>query len=450
MNKKQQLLQQLLSGLLFLAVIVMLGWLSVRYKAELDWTAGKRNTLTEASLKQLDSMKDPIHFYAFNYSGDEGRRSLEADLRKYRAAKKDIELSFIDPAAQPAKVREYNISYAGEVVVEYQGRRENLRASTEQAITTALQRLSYSGEQWIAVLEGHGERSTEDATKQSEMGKFAQVLRDKGLKIQPLSLVKTPKIPDNTSVLVIASPQRALLAGEAKLVRDYVDQGGNLLWLADPDYPAGLGEVAEALGVKWLDGYAIFPEYELLGTGHPGFYAATSYPQNPITAGLDPTLFPLTRALTYKTDAGWNAQPLLQSIPEAWLETSKLDGGTVALDGADIKGPLTIGLTLTREHKDGEGEAAKSREQRVVLIGDADFLSNTFLSELANQQLGVNLLQWLASRDSQLNIDIPKAQDSSLYLPGWAAWLINLGFILLLPLGLIAFGVTRWVIRRRK
>jgi len=452
MNKKQQLTQQLLSGLLFVAVIVMLGWLSVRYKVELDWTAGNRNTLTAASVKQLESMKEPLRFYAFNYSGDtEARKSLEADLRKYRSAKSDIELVFIDPAAQPQKVREFNISMAGEVVVEYQGRRENLRASTEQAITSALQRLAYTGEQWITVLEGHGERSTEDPSKQQEIGKFGQALRDKGLKVQPLNLVKSPRIPDNTSVLVLASPQSALLPGEITLINEFVEKGGNLLWLADPDYPAGLDALAKSLGIRWQDGYAIFPEYQLLGTGHPGFYAATEYPANAVTQGMDQvTLFPLMRSLSYQAEAGWTAQPLLQSSAEAWLETSSLEGGAVVLDEKDLKGPLTLGLTLTRDKKTGEGEQAKTHQQRIALIGDSDFLSNTFIGELGNQQLGLNLVQWLASRDAQLNIDIPKAQDTSLYLPGWAAWLINLGFILIFPLALIAFGVTRWIVRRRK
>jgi ABC-type uncharacterized transport system involved in gliding motility auxiliary subunit len=462
MNKKQQLTQQLISAVLFVTVIVMLGWLSVRFKTELDWTAGKRNTLTEASVKQLESMPDRITFYSFNYSGDEGRKALEQDLRKYRAVKKDIEVVFIDPAAQPQKVREYNISFAGEVVVEYQGRRENLRASTEQAVTTALQRLSYSGETWIGVLEGHGERSFEDASKQDQLGKFGQTLRDKGLKVQPLNLVQNPRIPDNVKVMVIASPQRAPVAGEVAMIKDFVERGGNLLWLADPDYPAGFGELAQALGVTWLDGYAIFPEYELLGTGHPGFYLATGYPPNPVTAGFEQiSLFPLTRALSYATDKGWVAQPLLQSIPEAWLETGGIEDGAVLLDDKDVKGPLTIGLTLTRQHKaeaeaaaEGDAEAeqkpAPATQQRVVLIGDADFLSNTFVGELGNQQLGLNLIQWLAARDTQLNINVPKAPDTSLYIPGWAAWLINLGFILILPVALIAFGVGRWIVRRRK
>ncbi len=453
MNKKQTLLQQLLNGVLVLAVIVLLGFLSVRFKAEIDWTANKRNTLTEASLKQLASMNEAVTFYVFAPSGAETRRGIETDLAKYRRVKPDLKIEFVDPSASPQKVREFNVTFVGQVVVEYQGRRETLTATTEQAITTALQRLSYGGEQWVVFLEGHGERSTLEATPDS-FSRFATALREKGLKVQPLNLVKNPRVPDNTSVLVLASPQSALLDGEIKLIQEYVERGGNLLWLADPDFPAGLAPLAQFLGVTWQNGYAILPEYQLLGTGHPGFFAAVGYPPNPVTQGFDMvTLFPLVRSLTTQAPEGWTAQPLLQTSEAAWLETGNIEGGAVALDPGDVPGPLTIGATLTRAYtpKTPAGaEAPKPHPQRVALIGDADFLSDAYLGELGNQQLGLNLVQWLASRDAQLNIDVPKAPDTALFLPGWATMLIAGTFVVLLPLLLIAIGVARWAIRRRR
>ncbi|HEY0973018.1 MAG TPA: GldG family protein [Solimonas sp.] len=458
-NKKGTLAQQLLNGLLVLAVIVLLGFLSVRFKTELDWTANKRNTLTDASVKQLEAMPDAIRFYVFAPSGADTRRAVETDLAKYRRQKQDIALEFVDPSVSPQKVREFNINFVGQVVVEYQGRRETLTATTEPAITSALQRLSFSGEQWVVFLEGHGERSTVEGGP-AAFSRFATALREKGLKVQPLNLVQNPKVPDNTSVLVIASPTSKLFDGEIKLIQEFVDRGGNLLWLADPDFPAGLEPLAQQLGVQWQNGYAILPEYQLLGTGHPGFFAAMDYPRNPVTQGLDMvTLFPLVRSLTTAPPEGWTAQPLLQTSEAAWLETGDIESGQVALDPNDIPGPLTIGATLTRvftpaaaqDKGEGEGDAApKPHPQRIALIGDADFLSDAYLGEVGNQQLGLNLVQWLASRDSQLNIDVPKAPDTSLFLPGWATMLIAAGFVLVLPLLLLGIGVTRWIVRRRK
>ncbi|MGQ0620302.1 MAG: GldG family protein [Panacagrimonas sp.] len=467
-QRNQNLIQQVLGGLLFLAAIVMIGWLSVRFNVKQDWTAGKRNTISEASRNQLAAMADPVKFIAFVYPGSDERSNTQFFVDQYRRFKKDVELEFIDPSSQPQKVKEYNISFAGEVVLEYQGRRESLRQLSEQNITTALQRLTFSGEKWIGFLEGHGERSTSEANDQGAYTRLAQVLRDKGLKVLPINLIKTPTVPDNISVLVIASPRSPLFEGEVKLISDYVRDGGNLLWLTDPDYLPGLDPLAQELGVGWKNGFAVFPEYELLGTGHPGIYAALGYPPGPVTRGMDQvTLFPIVRSIDVEPDRGWQSLPMLQSNDESWLETSPMDGRAVTKDGDDLPGPLTIGVTQTRDvpvkpaAKTPEGEAPKAesetagkteqmKQQRVALVGDADFLSDAYLTQYGNQQLGLNIIQWLAQRDSQLNIDVPKAPDTTLFLPDWAMILIGVGFVIVLPLLLIGTGVGRWIVRRRR
>jgi len=469
MSKKKLLLQQLVSAALFVAVLGMLGWLSTRYTLEADWTAGNRNTLTEASQKQLAALTEPVKFLIFLYPRSEMRQALEADIRRYQRFKPDISVEFIDPSANPQKVKEYNIARAGEAVLEYQGRRENLSATTEQAITTALQRLAYGGERWIVFLEGHGEHGIDD-TEQDGYSGFAQLLRDKGLKVQSLNLATHPRVPDNAAVLVVASPTRPLLAGEARLVAEYVQNGGNLLWLADPpegsqDPAASLEPVAKMLEVSWLRGTGILLESAALGLP-PFVYITTQYPANPVTLGFNENaLFPLVRGLSYKSQAGtappdstgWNAQPLLTTSEQAWLETGALEG-ELALDEAqgDTKGPLTLGVTLTRAAAapaaptaDGT-PAPKAPAQRVALIGDGDFLANGYFGQLGNSLLGLNLAQWLASRDEQLNIDVPKAPDRALMLPAWGLYAIYVGFAFLLPAGLLGFGVTRWIVRRRK
>jgi ABC-type uncharacterized transport system involved in gliding motility auxiliary subunit len=469
-SKKMLVLQQLTSALLFVAVLAMLGWLSSRYSLEADWTAGNRNTLTEASQKQLAALTEPLKFTIFIYPRSDMRQALEADIRRYQRVKPDITIEFIDPSANPQKVREFNISRAGEAVVEYQGRRENLTATTEQAITTALQRLAYGGERWVVFLEGHGERSLDD-TEQGGLSEYAQLLRDKGLKVRNLNLATDAKVPDNTAVLVIAGATRPLLAGEAKIVASWVESGGNLLWLNDPaegrvDPAASLDEVAKLLEVSWLKGTGILLESAALGLP-PFVYITTQYPANPVTQGFgENALFPLVRGLAYKSQAGtappgggsWNTQPLLTTSEQAWLETGPLEG-ELAMEPAqgDTQGPLTLGVTLTRDAKpaaaaapaDGAAEA-KTLPQRVAVIGDSDFLTNGYFGQLGNSLLGLNLAQWLASRDEQLNIDVPKAPDRSLTLPAWGMYAIYVGFAFLLPAGLLGFGVMRWIVRRRK
>jgi ABC-type uncharacterized transport system involved in gliding motility auxiliary subunit len=267
------------------------------------------------------------------------------------------------------------------------------------------------------------------------------------LKVQPLNLAKSTVIPDNTAVLVIASPTSALLAGEVALINDYVQKGGNLVWLADPDVPAGLEAVAQTLGIQWQNGFAVFPNYRDLQLDHPGYFLATDYPKHPLTQGLEEvTVFPLVRGVTGgKPD--FHPQPFLQTSLISWLENQAL-GGSVDFDPktGDIGGPLTVGLTLDRELD----SAGKKRLQRVVLIGDTDFLSNGNLEALGNQKLGVNVVQWASQRDSAISIDVPKAPDLNLSLSEASQIIIALWFVLLTPLLLLGWGVARWWFRRRQ
>lgn len=455
----QNRLQQIISILLIFAVAGLLAWLSTRYDYAADWTANRSNSLSEPSLKLLATLPGPVEITAYLYPDQTLRRDITAYIERYQRHKPDIRLQFIDPAKAPEKVRELGIAASGEVLIEYQGRREKLRVISEPSISAALQRLAVAGESWVVFLAGHGERSI-DNDSQADYGQFAAELRAKGLKVQALNLAKTPSIPDNTSVLVIASPQSSLLAGEIKLIRDYVSKGGSLLWLADPGGLAGLQSLAADLGDPWLSGTVIDPDYQLFGTGHPALALVMDYGRSPITQDMDNiTLFPFARALRLREDSGWQATPLFGAPERSWLESGPVQE-QMRLDEAagDVKGPLVLGLALQRNHPDYQPPetldfAALDKtppQQRIVLAGDSDFLSNGYLKELGNQKLGTNIIQWLAGRDSQLSIDIPKALDVGLQVPPWGYMLIAGGFIVVLPLLLVAVGAGRWWLRRRR
>jgi len=461
-NKKTSLLgQQLLSAVLFAAIVAMLGFVSIRFDKKLDWTANHVNSLTEASHKQLDSMKGPIKFLAFEGAGAENRDSVKFAVERYERAKPDISLEFVDPTSHPKMVRDYNVRMSGEVIVEYDGRRESLDNLDEASITNALQRLSYTSEKWVVFVEGHGERSISPSQADgTDYSQLADTLKAKGLKVSSVNLVETPHIPDNTAALVIASPKKDLLPGEIDIINDYVAKGGNLLWMADPDQPAGLDKLADTLGITWLNGYAIFPDYQQIGLGSPAIYAALGYPKTPVTSNLDQiTVFPLVRALTAKPKSGWNAVPFLQTNASSWLETGPIDSGSVTLDDKDIRGPLDIGMLLTRPvpaAKSADGKPADATapasagQQRIALVGDADFLSDTYLNQLGNSALGVNLIQWLASRDAQIDVNIPPAPDTSLVMGSLQIGVIALLFAIVLPIVLLAIGIGRWSLRRRR
>ncbi len=186
---------------------------------------------------------------------------------------------------------------------------------------------------------------------------------------------------------------------------------------------------------------------QIFGIEDPAFALVVDYPVHPLTQALNSmTLFPQAVGLELEAPEGWQAEPFLTTLARSWSETGPLEGDIrYEPEQGDRLGPVAIGHTLIRERETGEGQ---TREQRIALIGDGDFLANSFLGNGANLQLGLDLVNWLAHDDAFINIPPRTAGDRELQLSKTAATVISVGFLILLPLLLLLSGFAiRW--RRR-
>lgn len=438
--------------LLFLGAIGLLAWVSTRYSFELDWTANQRNSLSEASSALLKVIDGPVTAIAYATEDENLRRGIQDLLKRYQRVKPDLQLTFVNPEQEPEQVRQLNITLNGELILGFNGRSEHVKEFTEQSLTNALQRLVRSGERWIVFLEGHGERAAQGAANH-DLSAWVRQLTGKGLKVQSVNLVNTPQIPRNTSVLVIAGPQVDILPGEVKILRDYVDHGGDLLWLADPDGLHGLAPLAEQLGIELQPGVIVDPTSQLFGINDPRFAIVAEYSFHPVTRGFDRvTLYPQAAGLDFKKPEGWEGESILETAQRTWSETGALTGDIKLDQGKDIAGPLSVGIALHRELKDEQkvaGEDSK-REQRIIMVGDGDFLSNSFLGNGGNLDLGLNMVNWLSHDDALVAVPAKTSPDRNLELSKTLQILIGFGFLLLLPALLVSSGVVIWMKRRKR
>lgn len=434
-------LNALSTPMLLLAVTFLAGWLSLRYDQQWDWTAAGSHTLSPASRQVLAAMEGPIEITAFVRDHKLSRERVRRLLAPYRRARPDLRVEMIDPDTVPGKVRELGIQREGELIVRYGGRSEHVSELTEQALTNTLQSLLRGGERWLAFLEGHGEQRPFGQANR-DLGQFGQQLENRGLRAQGINLVKTGTVPDNTALLVIASPLVDLLPGEVEAVLDYVDRGGRLLWLLDPGPLHGLEPLAERLGITPVPGRPIDPTTAQLGIDQPTAVVINHYPDHPATRGFRyVTLLPEAVALEFRPTGEWQGVPLLVSASAAWSERGPLQGRVGFDPGQDVPGPLTLGLALTRGLEQGE--------QRVVVIGDGDFLSNTYLGNGGNLDLGLRLVNWLSGDASLVEVRPHTAPDRQLTLTRAQTLVIGIGFLLVMPLLFFGAGLVSWLRRRR-
>jgi ABC-type uncharacterized transport system involved in gliding motility auxiliary subunit len=85
-----------------------------------------------------------------------------------------------------------------------------------------------------------------------------------------------------------------------------------------------------------------------------------------------------------------------------------------------------------------------------VVVGDGDFLSNTYLGNAGNLDLGLNLITWLSHDDAFMDIRVRGAPDTTLVLERTTTAMIGLGFLIGLPLLLLVMGLIIWLRRRRR
>jgi ABC-type uncharacterized transport system involved in gliding motility auxiliary subunit len=465
-NRKTHLeirLQNLLFSLLFLVAVGLVAWLSTQYSAQFDWTASHRHTLSEASRKVLDLLKEPVALTAYARENQQVREPIRDLVERYSRYKKDLTLVFVNPDTQPEKVRQLGIQMDGEVIAAYQGRTEKIQELGETSLTNALQRLATAQERHVVFLEGHGDRSPQGRANH-DLQQFADELKRKGITVSMVNLAVTPIIPDNTDVLVIAGPRTNLLPGEVRLIQDYVTKGGNLWWLGDPGDPHGLAPLAEQLGVRFLPGTVVDASTQLLGIDDPTFALVADYPPHPITQGFQQmTMFPTAAALNQNEKSEFEKEPLLSTLARSWTETGPIEGKIgFDADQGEKQGPLDLAYALTRritppepdkkpeDKKMPKEEAKTPDEQRIVVVGDGDFLSNSFLGNGGNLELGVNMIQWLGRGDAMINIPARVAPDRNLQLSPVASGAIAIGFLFLLPIVLIGTGAWVWFKRRNR
>lgn len=435
--------------LLFLVVMGLLQWLAREYRLQFDLTQNGRHSLSEASLAVLKQLDQPLTITAYASQRGELRRAIGEFIARYQHHKSDLKLEFVDPDISPEQVRTAGVQFDGELVLQYGAVKENLPPNrlTEENFSNVLTRLGHSGERWLIFLSGHGERSPDRAAN-FDVSLWATELRKRGFKTRTLALGDHPQIPQNTTALVIAGPRTRLLPGETREIGNYLNHGGNLLWLQDPGPLYGLEPIAEQFGIEFLPGVIVDPASDAI-TGSATAILVAKYGAHPVVRSFaEATLFPHARAIALPAaDKSWQSQVLLDTRASSWAETGALTGNVRFDPGQDIKGPLNLGVTLTREI---DAAADGKHQQRIVVLGDGDFLSNTYLGNAGNLEFGLSLTNWLSQDDAFVNIPVRTRTDKTLRLSQTSQVLLVVGFLILLPLLLAGSGVTIWLKRRKR
>jgi ABC-type uncharacterized transport system involved in gliding motility auxiliary subunit len=455
-----------LSVIAVLVILIGVNYLVARRDKRWDLTAGKSFSLSDQTQKVISSLKTPIKITVVDRP--EGFQRFRDALGGYEYATKNIQVEYLDPDKNPARVKELEVVNAGTVVIEQGDRRERVMSDREQEITNTIIKVTSGRTVKAYFVEGHGERDSSGADRNGYASALDVLKRD-NFGVEKIALAQTPEVPADASVLIIAGPTSDYLPAEIDAIRKYVRKGGRLLVMLDPVVGKTMRPVPNLEGLlkEWGITMGHDVVLDISGVSQDATIpVALSYPDNPITRDFHTfTAFPLAQSVKGVADMNMgpsaNTQDLIRTGERSWAESdvnSLSAGGKVSFDekAGDHKGPITIGLTLSMDAPDAPapptpppGQPAPPKTQmRIAVLGDSDFPSNAVAGVPGNTDLFANINNWLTQQEDLISIRARAEDDRRVSLTAdqqrRVAWLS----LLLIPGLIFGSGVYTWWQRR--
>lgn len=374
---------------------------------------------------------------------------------------------------KPAEIRK-KIDLQGEgmrsvMQLKYKGKSIFLRTyedtkywPDEEHVAAALKRLSNDTIPKVYATTGNYERSIlklgEREFSTYSIQKLSRgALINHGFEFDTLNL-NTQDIPADADALVLADPRTMLSDAATNRLKQYIDQGGNLMIMAEPGKQQVLNPLIKPLGAELLPGTMVqISTHETPDKITPFVTMDHTWllkQKNQFSLSVrkafeagDSTkvLHPGAAALSYTGDA-FKVKRLMVSGPKglAWIKAGQLVTDSappvmVPAEGDYKLDSFTVALALSRQ--------VGNKEQKIAITGDADFASNI---RTTSQLLAANYVSWLTEEAYPIHIFAIPPTDTLLTISLKAAEAQKIILVWILPLVVLILGTVILLRRKRQ
>lgn len=457
----------------FCAIIGVVNYLSYRHYIRKDLTQSKIYTISEKSEKILHSLSSPIDIFVFfpetspifsyiKFTTDEFSRlsnqlhveyiDVDKDLLKAQEYKEKFKLSNEEyiVVAKDDRFRalvlndlaEYdyeNSLYGQEPVLKgYKG---------EQALINAILSVNEETRIKIYFTKGHGEKDLNDYKNETGYAEVANLLKRSNYLVETIALAEAESIPADTSLLIIAGPQKQFTTHEIQLISTYIKDGKPCLIFLDPSVSSGLEKIISQYGVVIGNDVVVDPSQHVPFSS-PAYLLANIEGNHPITkplAGMMGMFF-LARSVSPSSSESENdtiVTSLVKTTAEGWGETDFTEEPPKKDPNADLAGPVSIAVAVERDHTN------QGKKARFVVFGDSDFIGNTQIHNLANSDLFENSVSWLLQHEQSISISPKLFERKTVTISNRDMSKLTIIVIIIMPAISLLTGIAVWRIRRK-
>jgi ABC-type uncharacterized transport system involved in gliding motility auxiliary subunit len=445
----------LATGVLYSVIVIGflggLNFLANRYNKSYDSTANKRFTLSEQTDKIAKNLKQDV---TITYWGQPNGFTEARDLLdRYKNLSSKIDVRYEDVEKNRTRALAAGVKNPiPNIFVQVGNKKEEAKGLNEEEISGALVRVLKGGDRTVCFTIGSGEHATDD-TSRDGYSTAKQQTEKSNYKTKEIKLLPKPEIPADCTIVVVAGPKHDYLAPEVASIKQYVEEGGRVLFLLDPPFKFPGSEIDDnAALMSVLAEWGVTPQKNLVldlsGVGQlynagPDLPIVTSYDNQAIVREMKDvwTAFPDARSLDVKNGDKTKVDKLFETTDDS-LATTNLSSPEIRPSKSDPKGPFTLGAAgvYTTGKETGNG--------RFVVVGSSGFPSNFVFSFNGNRDLYLNMLSWLSSDEDLISIRPKEPTDNPLNMNQRQVSLMFYSSVFGLPLLIVAFGAGVWWKRR--
>lgn len=471
---RQTSLTILLVAILLAIFLVGNGILQEINIAPLDFTKEKIYSLSDDSKEQIKDIEQNVDMYLFGYSDDS---QLAILARQYASVNDKIRVELIQASERPDLATEYNVSSTQQLVAIASNQRYKVIDSgemytfdmttyqtidvSEQKLTNAILDVTIAKKPQVYFLSGHGEHGI---TSSSYMYLLAQQITNEVNDVNTLDLLLSD-MPETCDVLIIANPIKDFTDLETEKITNYINNGGNIVWMQDPymlynmdgSELSNVNKILSLYGISFSKGIVCEQSSSNMLVGSPEMIIPDmSY--NDIVKDIytdgSVVMFDAGRIVTADYDAlnelGVTANAFIKSSDKSFYRDNAQSSIYEKLD-SDEDGPFVLGETLTKKIND-------EKSSTLVAFSNAMFMTNytiqlgqsytTPISLRNNRDILLNTVAFLSDREDSIRIrkdtgvvtyTATEAQDKAVRI-----------IIFTVPIVIIVVGIIITIVRKRR
>ncbi|MGI9423965.1 MAG: GldG family protein [Hyphomicrobiaceae bacterium] len=460
-----------------IATLALANFALSRHHMHFDLTREKKFTPSKKAMDVVRRLQRPVRLTYFYQAEDQRGRRAQGIVELMGRLNGLLNVTTADPDKQPNLARKVGAKSYNTAVVEAAGRRVMVRTVDETEIAIAIQRVLRERVVTVCFMEGHNEYPSDNyefhthveglaghehdqassaviRTSAHGIGRLRRALESIGFETRKITPAREGKIPAACAVVINASPRTTFLPAEARMLEAFLAQGGALLAMYDLGFvlEPGLAALIKKLGVTLPQSIVIDPKSHY--STNPEMVAVTGYDKHAITRNVSLTFYPGMRPLELgRPVAGINTVPLIISTKASYSQPVMPAGQRVVAEPQPAPSSAKKSQPVPQSHVlaaaiDGTLPGSGHRPFRAVIIGDGDFASNSFFPFMANNDLALAMVRWLAREENETAIASRVQVPALILLTNSQMRMIFLIIEVLLPLSVVLLGGLIWWRRR--